>query len=810
MSENTLPVPGRGDQGLPDLVPQGGPPGPYVDDRNLDYLGEDEGVGGLTFERILLALRRFWWLIALAALLGLAGGFVAYRMVAPVYRAQAQILVSSPQDGEAAPIEAAALMPEEEALIDLLKSRQVVQPVVMEERLFISYPPGYQELFRNFQLDSSAGFGAYELTVSEQADQWTLKTQAGAVVSQGNVGDDIGTEAGFVWRPTAAQLSGVETVRFSVRPPAEVANDVSAGLLTTMTGAGKFINLFYDDQDPELAARIVNGVIARFQTVAQALKEEELESILSNLIQQLDEAEDSLNSVTERLESFRLANITQPGERTTPVLGGGVEVVNPLRDEYFELESRQRALDRQLNELRSIVAAIPEEGVSIPRLQAVEPASSTELQTLILRLAEMRGERRDLLLRYTPQHPSVVELDADIRSLEQNDIPGLIAPVVQTLQSERDQVTRRMSQVSSRMGDVPIIVMREQELERQQERFADLVDNLQTRRTLAQLAFQGSLADFELVSEATVPFTPSSDKRLPMAAMVLGAFVGLGLVGAILLDRTDSRFRYPEDVTSGIGVDVLGMIPRVGRSGSEAEVEEAFRDLRMRLMYAHGSAGPLMVVFSSPGPGEGKTLITANLALAFAKIGRRTLVIDADTRRGDLHRLLGEERGPGLVDYLAGGSDGKIIHRTEYQNLFFMGAGARLSRAPELLAGERIRHLFLKLRERYDVILVDAPPLGAGADAFHLATLTGSMALVLRSGESEKSLVEKKLQALAHLPVRVLGGILNDISTTALKGYGYYSYYMPGYEAGGEDDELGEFVPALGPAELPEVAEMED
>ncbi|HSM03464.1 MAG TPA: CpsD/CapB family tyrosine-protein kinase, partial [Longimicrobiales bacterium] len=218
----------------------------------------------------------------------------------------------------------------------------------------------------------------------------------------------------------------------------------------------------------------------------------------------------------------------------------------------------------------------------------------------------------------------------------------------------------------------------------------------------------------------------------------------------------------------------------------------------------------LMVVFSSPGPGEGKTLITANLALAFAKIGRRTLVIDADTRRGDLHRLMGEDRGVGLVDYLAGGSDGKIIHRTEYENLFFMGSGTRLSRAPELLAGERIRHLFMRLKDRYDVILVDAPPLGAGADAFHLATLTGSMALVLRAGESEKSMVERKLQALSHLPVRVLGGILNDVSSAALKGYGYYSYYLPGYEAGGEDDRMGEYVPALTTGDLPEIGEADD
>jgi tyrosine-protein kinase Etk/Wzc len=249
-------------------------------------------------------------------------------------------------------------------------------------------------------------------------------------------------------------------------------------------------------------------------------------------------------------------------------------------------------------------------------------------------------------------------------------------------------------------------------------------------------------------------------------------------------------------------VEVLGMVPRIRGKKTEGEVEEAFRDLRMRLMYAHGTAGPLMVTFASPGPSEGKTLVTANLGLAFAKIGRRTLLIDGDTRRGDLHRLIGGQRSPGLVDFLSGTSDGRIIHRTEYPNLHFMGAGARLARAPELLAGERIQQLFARLRERYDVILVDGPPLAVGADSFHLASIAGSMALVVRAGESEKAIVERKLQALSNLPVRVLGGILNDVASSALKGYGYYSYYVPGYESGSEDEDE---VSRLGPGESQDV-----
>ncbi len=794
MSDTSLPVPGHNGGGLAE-VPADGPPGPYLSDWDLDN-GSEAGQG-LTPQRALLALRRFWWLILIAALLGVAGGFVAYRMVAPVYTAGAEILVSGEREGNAQPIAADPLM-QERALLDLLKSPEVVEPVVRRERLYLSYPRGLAALFADFDLSADgARFGGYELALSGP-DQWVLATAAGAEVDQGRIGDPIGAPVGFEWQPADAQLQGLEPVEFTVRQPREQAMAIRNTLLTTMNEAANFIRVSYSSKNPELAARVVNGLMDEFQTVAATLKEQELEADLSNLVIQLEAAKDSLYQVTQELESFRINTMSEPRPQAIATPGGTEMQRAPQQEEYRLLRSQLQDVQRQLAALRSIQADIGQGSVSTPRLESVERAAqSAEVRGLLTRLVQLRQERDDLLLRYTTQHPLVLDKDEDIQRIEQMD-------------REVSSLQARISQADQEMRRVPALMSREEQLVEEQARFRTLVNDLSNRRTLAEFAFRSSLADFQVLSEATIPQTPSSDKRLSFAAVAFVAFLGLGLAGALVLDRMDSRFRYPEDVTSGIGVDVLGMIPRVSGSGTQSEVEEAFRDLRMRLMYAHGSAGPLMVVFSSPGPGEGKTLITANLALAFAKIGRRTLVIDADTRRGDLHRLMGEDRGVGLVDYLAGGSDGKIIHRTEYENLFFMGSGTRLSRAPELLAGERIRHLFLRLKERYDVILVDAPPLGAGADAFHLATLTGSMALVLRAGESEKSMVEKKLQALAHLPVRVLGGILNDVSSAALKGYGYYSYYLPGYEPGGEDDRVGEYVPALTTGDLPEIAEKDD
>jgi capsular exopolysaccharide synthesis family protein len=472
-------------------------------------------------------------------------------------------------------------------------------------------------------------------------------------------------------------------------------------------------------------------------------------------------------------------------------------------ERYEDLQAQKELFELDRDRIEGVLDDLPGTGIPILVLERIPAVQqSSELMGALEELGTRRDSVRTLLQRYTEEFPDVREQNEFIETLERVFIPSLLGEIVRDLSAEVRSLDDRIGSTARELREVPTRMAIEDSLEsivqQREERAAEIGRRLEVQK----LEFSGSLEDFQILNPATPPLDPSSDQRLPLAGAIFLGFLGAGLAGAVLLDRFDTRFRYPEDLTHGIGVEVLGMVPRIRGKKTEGEVEEAFRDLRMRLMYAHGTAGPLMVTFASPGPSEGKTLVTANLGLAFAKIGRRTLLIDGDTRRGDLHRLIGGQRSPGLVDFLSGTSDGRIIHRTEYPNLHFMGAGARLARAPELLAGERIQQLFARLRERYDVILVDGPPLAVGADSFHLASIAGSMALVVRAGESEKAIVERKLQALSNLPVRVLGGILNDVASSALKGYGYYSYYVPGYESGSEDQDE---VSRLGPGESQDV-----
>ncbi len=218
------------------------------------------------------------------------------------------------------------------------------------------------------------------------------------------------------------------------------------------------------------------------------------------------------------------------------------------------------------------------------------------------------------------------------------------------------------------------------------------------------------------------------------------------------------------------------------------QVVEALRGVCLNLVYAHGGRAPLLVTITSPGAGDGKSFLAANLAHTFADGGHRTLLIDADIRRGVLHRRLSAHRRPGLSDFLRGETPlDSIVQATPYPSLSLIACGTRAYNAPEMLGSPAMSELVNGMRSGYDVILVDSPPLGAGVDPLILGTLTGTLALVLRTGYSHRDVAAAKLEMLQRLPVRLLGAILNDVPVGG--AYRYYSYYLPGYEA--MDEERG-------------------
>ena len=183
----------------------------------------------------------------------------------------------------------------------------------------------------------------------------------------------------------------------------------------------------------------------------------------------------------------------------------------------------------------------------------------------------------------------------------------------------------------------------------------------------------------------------------------------------------------------------------------------------------------LTLAVTSAAPGDGKTLISTNLALSFAEVGLKTVLIDGDTRRGVLHRMHGLKPAGGLTEYLAGLIDeGQAVRPTSQANLSFVSCGVRHPRSPELLASPRLKRLVEILSQKFDVVIFDTPPLAAGIDGYAISAAAGHVLMVLRMGQTERRLAAAKLSALDRLPVDIIGAALNAVPSTG--EFQYYAY----------------------------------
>ena len=239
--------------------------------------------------------------------------------------------------------------------------------------------------------------------------------------------------------------------------------------------------------------------------------------------------------------------------------------------------------------------------------------------------------------------------------------------------------------------------------------------NLKQRYEEARLADASTIPDVRILDSAVAPQRPvkNTAPRLMLVALI-GSF-GLAVVGAVLLDRADPRVRYPDQVSREMGLPILGALPHFkgrrdgpgsgGSRGGEAksarphegvaELVEALRGTCLNLVYAYGAAGPMLVTITSPGAGDGKSFLAANLGHTFAEAGHRTLLIDGDIRRGVLHRRLGARRRPGLTDFLRGEVPLEAIRATHWRGVDsspeighasrVLGAPGRRGRRPERL-----------------------------------------------------------------------------------------------------------------------------
>jgi capsular exopolysaccharide synthesis family protein len=754
-----------------------------------------EEQSGPDWRRVASALLRFKFVVLLMVAVGLGAAFAATRVLRPIYRAQANVWVDVPDrrgTGGAdarGPIRQGALL-DADAWVELLRSYIVLDQVVRDMRLYVELKrPSDRPSFDGFGVTDTFRPGDYRLAVGADGRGYTLASAQGVDLERGTLGDSIGKRLGFRWAPAPGSLPPGRTIEFSLVPPRDAALRLGDELDVRMDLNGNFLALELRGPNPVLISNILNAVGQRYVEVAAQLKREKLNELTKILDDQLTTAQGNLDSAETALQRFRTRTITLPSDQPAD-RKAAAESRDPTRTSFFDMAVERDQLRRDRDAIDRLLAeggggdGLPTEALSA--IGSVQHAP--ELSNALKELSDKQAQLRTYRYHYSEAYPPLQRLAKEISELQQRTIPTLARALSTQLAARESELGRQVDAASHDLRQIPGRALEDVRLSRNAELKEQTYTALQQRFDQARLAAEATVPDVRILDPAVVPRRPVKNTAPRLLLMGLLAGLALGVVGAILLDRADPSVRYPEQVSRDLGLPIIGAVPHL-RAKDPAEVVEALRGVRLSLANEHGP-GPLLVTVTSPGPGDGKSFLSANLALTFADAGHRTLLVDGDIRRGVLHRRFKANRQPGLVDFLLkeAGHD-EIVQRTSYSRLAFIGCGTRTQRAPEVLGSPVMSQLIAELRDQYDVILVDSPPLTAGVDPFILGTVTGAMLLVLRTGHSQRDITGAKLEVLDRLPIRLLGAVLNDVPRGAAYGYyAYYSYHLPGYEAVEEHD----------------------
>jgi tyrosine-protein kinase Etk/Wzc len=312
------------------------------------------------------------------------------------------------------------------------------------------------------------------------------------------------------------------------------------------------------------------------------------------------------------------------------------------------------------------------------------------------------------------------------------------------------------------------------------------------------------------VIDAPSPATPTASRSSLILVFAAIAGLGLGVGAAFGLEFMDTSIHTVSHVAAAVGVAAIGAIPTIGvtsgrkRTGelsrrraliSEGSpkdpVAEAYRTLRTSLLYSVGDQRLRSLVVSSAGQSEGKSITVANLGIVCAQMGQRTVIVDADLRRPVQHILFDVEREDGLTEAIVHSRDLiEMAKPTGIDNLDVITCGIIPPNPATLLASKAMKELIEQLKNQYDLVLFDTPPIIVVTDAVLVARLTDGILMVVRCNATPREAAQHAAETLSNAGVPLLGAVLNDIDITRrYGGYAYHNYYYQYYYSGSEDSK---------------------
>lgn len=380
-------------------------------------------------------------------------------------------------------------------------------------------------------------------------------------------------------------------------------------------------------------------------------------------------------------------------------------------------------------------------------------------------------------------------------------------PVMQQMNAQLGAINKKIEELNATLKELPDLQRRYLQLYREVEVKQQLYTALLNSYQQLRIAKAGEIGNVRIVDTAVEPIEPIAPKKLQI--LILSIFLGgfLGTLLALLRNMMRSGIKDSTQIENELDLPVYATVPRspvqesrinilkkkknipiLAVKNSDDIAIESLRSMRTAIHFALSSARNNLITISGPAPEVGKSFISTNLATILAQSDKRVLIIDADLRRGYLHKYFNLDTQPGLTELLNGQQSLEtVIRHTEVPGLSVISRGKSPANPSELLSSNQFKNLLEQMSEKFDHVIIDTPPVLAVTDGIIISQYTGVNLVIARYAKTQMKELELTLNRFEQVGVKVNGFILNDIQRSST-GYGYGYNYAYAYKANKESD----------------------